>query len=107
MNDRLLHQKKAIALVQKAKLANEDAKHFNALFTQQIIYHRKIMSELTLFDLNSSKELVQELNSEKTKLIIGGRIPIPTPIPRPNPNPRPQPCPSLMPQRFCELLNLE
>ena len=56
------------------------------------------MTELTLFDLNSSQELVKELNSEKTKSIIGGRIPIPIPT-RP---PRPQPCPPLMPRKFCE-----
>lgn len=60
------------------------------------------MAELTLFDLNGSKDRVEELNSEKTKSIIGGRIPIPTPIPRPDPIPRPQPCPSLMPRKFCE-----
>ena len=52
------------------------------------------MKELTLFDLNGSKELVQELNLEKTKSIIGGRIPIP-----PIPNPIPDPCPIPRPPR--------
>ena len=56
------------------------------------------MSELKLFDLNGFKELVKELKSEKTKLIVGGRIPIPVL----KPIPRPQPCPPLMPRRFCE-----
>ena len=46
------------------------------------------MSELTLFDLNSSKELVKELNSEKTKSIRGGIIPLPEILPEPCP---PQP----------------
>lgn len=30
------------------------------------------MTEITLFDLNSSQELVEELNLQQSKLILGG-----------------------------------
>lgn len=33
------------------------------------------MTEFTLFDLNSSKEFVEELDSEESKLIVGGQVP--------------------------------
>ena len=44
------------------------------------------MTELTLFDLNSSKDIVKELNQKESKLILGG---LPTEEPQINPSKEP------------------